>query len=105
MTIDKFDEFLEQVLMEVKRVLSSKSEDYSTHLDKLYNFKLAARIAGVSYEEALRGMQLKHQASIAQGLDELKEGKVRELSWWEEKIIDNINYNILLLALRKEINE
>lgn len=103
MTHKEFNEFLEwDVIEAINDVLSQKSSDYSHGDDKTFNFKLAGRIDDISAIEALRGMQLKHRASICQGLDELKNnGKCRDFFWWREKIIDDINYNILLLAMIK----
>lgn len=102
MTHKEFDKFLEMILTKIKSVLASKSADYSDADDKLYNFKLAAKINQVSDIGALRGMWLKHQTSLKQGADDWYKGKKRPLEWWLEKSIDNINYNILLLALIKE---
>lgn len=99
MTHKDFDLFLEHILGKIQDVLGSKSADYSTGGDKLFNFKLAARIEGITPMEALRGMWLKHRASICQGLDELQEGKERPWLWWVEKTIDDINYGILMLAM------
>ena len=102
MTHEKFDEFVNNVFIKIGGTLCSKSADYSTSADKLYNFKLQARIDGISPIEALRGNWLKHRSSISQGLDELQRGKVRPKSWWQEKMIDDLNYNILLQGLLKE---
>lgn len=103
MTHKDFDKFLnEEVIKSIVDVLSSKSADYSDSGDKLYNFKLAAGLDCISPIEALRGMWLKHRASINQGLDELIiEAKCRDYKWWKEKIVDSINYQILLLAMIK----
>jgi hypothetical protein len=102
MKLEQFDKFLEGILGEVKGVLGSKSADYAGDGDKLYNFKLQARIEGITPVEALRGNWLKHRSSIQQGLDELQTGKMRDLKWWHEKLIDSVNYEILLLALLTE---
>lgn len=99
MPLKEFDEFLSQELTAIRAILASKSDDYSTNADKLANFKLQARMDGISPVEALRGNWLKHRASIVQGLDELEHGKVRPLKWWQEKLRDDRNYNILLHAL------
>jgi len=99
---EDFNQFLaEEVLLHIEEVLASKSADYSSNDDKLFNFKLAAMLEGVIPVEALRGMDLKHRTSIAQGVQELKEGKCRDYKWWQEKIIDHINYSILLLGMIK----
>ena len=100
MKMVEFSEFLQDRLDSIKSVLDSKSADYSYEDDKLFNFKLAAKVGGVTPIEALRGMQLKHKTSLRQGLDELKEkGTLRSWHWWQEKATDDINYTILLLAL------
>lgn len=100
MTHDKFNEFLEEIINKIRDTLSSKSADYSDKDNKIYNFKLQARIDGITPIEALRGNHLKHRASITQALDEIKEGKQpRPWPWWSEKGIDDINYIILLLAM------
>jgi len=108
-THEKFNKFLEdEIIKKIRGVLSSKSADYSDQIfdDKLFNFKEAARIDNITPIESLRGMWLKHRASLSQGLDELMcEEEPRSFGWWMEKSIDNINYNILLLALIKELNE
>lgn len=99
MPLKEFSEFLTKELDAIRDILDSKSADYSTDADKLANFKLQARMDGISPIEALRGNWLKHRASLVQGLDELEHGKVRPLEWWQEKLRDDRNYNILLHAL------
>lgn len=102
MHLNEFAGFLDEIVDNIKEILSSKSADYSDTVDKLYNFKLQARIDSVTPIEALRGNWRKHLGSIIQGLDELQKGKVRSEQWWREKCVDSINYQILLLALLKE---
>ena len=98
-----FDSLVERETKRMKDVMCSKSADYSAADDKLFNFKLAAELDGVSPIEALRGMWLKHRTSIRQGLDELLEGKsCRSEKWWIEKLTDDRNYSILLQALLTE---
>jgi len=97
-----FHDFLENQLADMRNVLDSKSADYSNAEDKLYNFKLAAKIDGISPIEALRGMWLKHRTSIVQGLDDLQRGICRPETWWNEKLTDDRNYGILLQALLVE---
>ncbi|KKN69792.1 hypothetical protein LCGC14_0437380 [marine sediment metagenome] len=97
-----FDKLVEQETKRMKDVMCSKSADYSADDDKLFNFKLAAKLDGVSPIEALRGMWLKHRTSLRQGLDELIDGKCRPEKWWIEKLTDDRNYNILLQALLME---
>lgn len=103
MNLTDFSNFLDEILNKVKATLDAKSADYSKADDKLFNFKLQARIDDITPVEALRGNWRKHLASIIQGLDELRlEGKIRPKEWFREKIIDSINYQILLLALLQD---
>ena len=102
MNFKTFDELVEREIKRMKDVMCSKSADYSADDDKLFNFKLAAKLDGVSPIEALRGMWLKHRTSIRQGLDELIDGKCRPKEWWVEKLTDDRNYSILLQALLEE---
>lgn len=103
MDIKTFDKLVERETQRMKDVMCSKSADYSAGGDKLFNFKLAAAMDGISPIEALRGMWLKHKASLRQGLDELMDGKpCRPGAWWIEKLTDDRNYSILLQALLAE---
>lgn len=102
MTHEKFESFFQRLVRELHTTLGSKSADYSSKADKLYNFKAQARVLGVIPEVALRGNWSKHLQSILQGIEELEVDKLRVLQWWQEKIIDSINYQILLLALVSE---
>ena len=95
-----FDNLVERETKRMKDVMCGKSADYAAGGDKLFNFKLAAEVDGVTPIEALRGMWLKHRTSLRQGLDELMEGKpCRSEDWWIEKLTDDRNYSILLQAL------
>ena len=102
MDFKTFDELVERETQRMKDVMCSKSADYSADDDKLFNFKLAAELDGVSPIEALRGMWLKHRTSLRQGLDELVDGKCRSKEWWIEKLTDDRNYSVLLQALLEE---
>ncbi len=100
MDIQTFDKLVERETQRMKDVMCSKSADYADGTDKLFNFKLAAELDGISSIEALRGMWLKHRCSLRQGLDELLDGKdCRPEAWWIEKFTDDRNYSILLQAL------
>ena len=95
-----FDRLVEQETQRMKDVMCSKSADYADGTDKLFNFKLAAELDGISPIEALRGMWLKHRTSLRQALDELLDGRdCRPEAWWIEKFTDDRNYSILLQAL------
>ena len=99
MNNDIFNKLAKQETDRMLDVMCTKSNDYAKDDDKLFNFKQAGKMDGISPVEALRGMWLKHRASIQQGLDELLVGKSpRARKWWIEKLTDDRNYNLLLLA-------
>ena len=102
MTHEKFNILVEDVLQQCKKVMCAKSKDYSETDDKLANAKLQARIDCITPIEAFRGNDLKHRASIIQGLDDIQKGKIRSKKWWYEKFIDHINYQLLIIALIEE---
>jgi len=103
MTESDFAKFFEQEVDACRNILIAKNADYSSGVDKLHNFKEAGKEDNISPIEALRGMDLKHRVSIRTGLDDLIQGKVRPLEWWQEKLRDHINYAFLLHALLYEI--
>ena len=104
MTIVEFNRLVEYIVnKKIIPVMCSKSEEYARNDDKLYNFKRSAEIDSISPIEALRGMDLKHRTNISDMLDDLVNGKVFSQSLWEEKLIDHLNYTILLYALLYEL--
>jgi len=103
MTNEEFQELVDYVVEEhIKGKMCSKSAEYSRGDNKLHNFYRAAEIDHISPEEALRGMDLKHRASISDILDDLTLGRDCSKEVWLEKITDDINYKLLLLGLLYE---
>jgi hypothetical protein len=105
MTPEKFDELVNYVFEEkIKKTMCSKSAEYARGKDKLHNFYRAGEVDNISAIEALRGMDLKHRVSISDMLDDIKDDESLHFpkKLWLEKIIDAINYKILLLALLAE---
>lgn len=80
----------------IQQVLGTKAQEYALGGDRLHNFKIAARMAGITPEQALMGMDLKHRVCI-EDLVERRLPLTAELI--TEKIGDHINYMILLEAL------
>lgn len=99
MNIEDFRKNLDTVHEKVESVLGSKSDEYATDTDRLHNFKVAAGMQGITVKEALAGMMAKHTTSI---YDMIGDGKDHSLEKWDEKIIDHINYLILLRAILVE---
>ena len=104
MKFEDFDKLVEYVVTErIKGVMCQKSAEYARGGDKLYNFKRAAEVSGKTPLECLQGMKLKHDVSILDMLDdEMPDEGQHTREKWEEKIGDDINYLILMLALLYE---
>lgn len=101
MTPEKFDKVLEDTFETIRKILSSKKEEYSPDTDRLVNFKTASALQGVSTKQALMGMAAKHLVSVADYVsrDAIVGPNTFDLAHWDEKIIDVINYMILLRGL------
>ena len=97
-----FNHVVNDVLSRCRSILTRKGREYAGPIDRLQNFKDSARIQGCTPEQALIGMRTKHTVSVMGMVDGVSEGNSYPLSLWEEKILDEINYNILLMALIKE---
>lgn len=79
--------------------LKQKAAEYATGGDRLHNFRVAAKLQGISEKQALAGMMSKHTVSIYDMLyADARTGQF-PLSLWEEKIKDHINYLFLLWAM------
>jgi hypothetical protein len=102
MTAQEFEKILEERIDDIRKVLSTKKEEYARNGDRLSNFKKAAVAQGITPEKALRGMWFKHVISIVDFIDDLDNGTAHTYSQWNEKITDAINYLILLDALIRE---
>ena len=84
----------------IKQVLESKSQEYSSKEDKLHNFVAAAKLMRCKTKEfALLGMLNKHLVSVIDIIEKFeKTGELPTSNMIDEKIGDSINYFILLKA-------
>lgn len=98
MNVEEFNANLNFVIDRLQEVLASKGDEYAGTIDKdrLHNFKVAAGMQGITVKEALAGMMSKHTTSI---YDMIGDGRDHSLEKWDEKILDHINYLILLRAI------
>lgn len=94
-----FNELVEEYLERCKSVLQAKDAEYSSETDRLHNFVMAGKYKSESPREALFGMLVKHWVSIA---DMCQSGKHYPEALWDEKLVDNINYTLLLKALLRD---
>lgn len=101
MTNNEFNEILDGTVAIINRVLRSKADEYARG-DRLHNFKIASQLANTSPEMALRGMLAKHIVSVWDLISDVEVGNFASIPMWDEKIIDSINYLILLRAMVNE---
>ena len=98
MTRKEFNEFVTGFLDDCLRVLREKSEEYADDADVLIQFKLAGALRRQSPAQALIGMWIKHITAIITEID----GGVTRPGLLRERLIDNINYSLILWALLNE---
>jgi hypothetical protein len=97
----RFEQVCDDIYELSRSLMISKNDHYARGDDKLHNFKKAAGFGGTQ-ETALAGMMLKHTVSIYDLVDDLAGGNNAHLDLWREKILDHINYLILLYAMQVE---
>jgi len=102
MTPERFSQIFDEVTYKCWTTLGNRSHVYSRNNDKLHNFKRAADFEDLPAEDALIGMMTKHVVSVYDYVDDISEGVFHTREEWLEKIIDLINYPILLLALLED---
>ena len=95
MTIERFNEIIQQQLRKTADLLTVKGNEYAPDIDRLAAFKQAADLQQISVPEALGGMLAKHVVSIYQMLHD---ASLYTDEKWDEKINDAINYLLLLKA-------
>lgn len=96
MTNTDFNNVIEEQLDLCKSLLCKKGEEYDRDTnDRFHSFKVAAALQGETPMQALAGMLAKHTVSV---YDLIREGS-HDLTIWDEKITDHINYLLLLKGL------
>lgn len=99
---DEFNVLLHDWLVRIERILGQKAGEYAQDGDRLFNFRLAAKINGQTMPQALWGMATKHLVSVM----DLVEGRLQPTpEIVEEKCTDLVNYIILLSAVLYEENK
>ena len=98
----RFNDLLANTIQIVTSTLSKKASEYAGPKDRLHNFKIAASLANSTPEMALRGMMAKHIVSVWDLVQDRENEIGHHVAIWDEKLIDSINYLILLRALVHE---
>lgn len=100
MNNEDFKVVVDGCIENIKQVLESKSQEYSSKEDKLHNFVAAAKLMRCKTKEyALLGMLNKHLVSVIDMIVKYEqEGILPSAKLVNEKIGDSINYFVLLKA-------
>ena len=93
-----YENSIKEMILNCKSLLIEKHREYATS-DDFHNFNVAAKLQGVTPEQALIGMMDKHVVSIHDLVNNAAEGRVIPEDLWREKIGDNINYLLILWAM------
>ena len=97
MTTQELKYFRDDLFSEAMSVSDFKSIEYTiSNNDRLYNFKHVAERLGITPEQALMTYVLKHVDAIC---NDAKTGKQFSDETLRSRVIDLINYSVLLLAL------
>ena len=99
MNNDDFERVANRLLEQCHFIMFKRAMTYSKETDRLANFRHAAGLTGRNMQQVLAGFMLKHTVSL---YDMIETGGEYPLEQWEEKIIDHINYLILLRAVLEE---
>lgn len=97
-TTEKFNEIFDETMAKCSELLGIKANDYAEGDDRLHNFMIAGDLADCSPIKAVQGMMLKHVVSVNDYINRYEDGADISMEQWDEKILDNINYLILLRA-------
>lgn len=91
-----FNQIVDGQLNLCRNLLCKKGEEYDNNTnDRFHSFKVAAKLQNKTPMQALAGMLAKHTVSV---YDLMNTGS-HNLSIWDEKITDHINYLLLLKGL------
>jgi hypothetical protein len=102
MKTQRFNELFEETVAKARRTLCGKAAEYAENDDRLHNFRIAAGLQGCTPVKALGGMMVKHTVSVYDLIRRHEQGVEIPPELWDEKIIDSINYLILLRAVLDE---
>ena len=98
----EFEKIITEQFDSCRGTLLKKAEEYADDTDRLHNFKIAAKLQGVTPLTALGGMMAKHTVSVYDLIRRHENGFEIKKEMWDEKIGDIINYLLLMQGLLAE---
>ena len=101
----EFEKIIEAQFDSCRETLLKKAAEYADDTDRLHNFKIAAKLQGVTPLTALGGMMAKHTVSVYDLIQGHEDGLEIKKEMWDEKIGDSLNYLLLMQGLLAEERE
>lgn len=103
----QFEEFARSLVDDALELMFDKNDGYSSKQDPFHAFNVASKILDEHPVQAAAGMMVKHTASVYKMIGEesilpppiTKEEAEQRISVWDEKILDNINYLIMIRSM------
>jgi hypothetical protein len=95
MNPEKFNEMMYEIFTKIKDMSTRKQEEYQENTDRLKHFREKANLRKRRLPQAIWDCADKHIISITNMIDS---GENFPLQLWDEKIIDNMVYLLLLRA-------
>lgn len=95
MSEEFFQDELNIVLDAIKESLEIKAKEYVRNGDRMHNFNSGVKKSDKSREEVIRDFRFKHEISIDDMRNDIKNDELPSRALLEEKFKDVINYFIL----------
>ena len=99
MTPERFEKVVLNRCEKIQSVMASKNKEYAKPDNKFHNFEKSGRKQAKTREDALMGMASKHDVSIDDIVEGIRDGKLPTVGLLQEKIGDMCNYLIILEAM------
>lgn len=104
MTPERFEEVTRTLFQKCYDTLVSREADYAAgDRDRLHNFKEIARRKDCAPEQAALFLPEKQAVALHDAIEDLADNRtLRPQAYYEEKVVDIINYHVLCFALLTE---
>jgi len=104
-TIQEREELAKKLFEKCIEVLKAKGKDYEVNGDCLQQFKLIADLVGITPYQVWAVFWCKHALSILGAVKKHPEHPETTAEPLEGRVIDNINYDVCLMGLLKEVEK
>lgn len=105
MNQEQFEKNSKELLAHCWSLLGSKGKEYSSHYDKLANFRQVTSLMNTNEAQVCFWYSLKHIASIAKIVKDIDRGNLPSAEVLLEKVGDATNYMVLLYSCVKDIQQ